>query len=170
MVEGGKVIGMGDTASGCLDGWRNRQGGMTGRGRQYGGRLMALVTGDPVVSSPEKPSLSCLYIYIYIYMYYLPDCLQTFPIISGTVNSPNDGFSGEFGGTGDKFLAVEILARSARFSPPPLLSFLSFVVRRDKFFNFTINLPLFYELQKKCFVQMVLLCLKFVHIILRTYV
>lgn len=43
----------------------------TSSSRQYGWRLMALVTGDPVVSSLEKPSLSCLiyvsYVYICIY-------------------------------------------------------------------------------------------------------
>lgn len=71
----------GDTASGCSDGWRNHQGGMTGRGRQYGGRLMALVTGDPVVSSPEKPSLSCLYIYIYIRIY--QTVFRRFPLSAG---------------------------------------------------------------------------------------
>ena len=47
------------------------QEGMTRRGRQYGGRLMALVTADLAVSFRTCHSLT------------LPDCLQTFLITIG---------------------------------------------------------------------------------------
>lgn len=92
---------------------------MTGRGRQYGGRLMALVTGDLVVSSPEKPSLPPPYVYRYIIhiynIYVYTHCAVSSDVshYQRTLNSPNDSSSSEFGGTGDK-------SRSRRNSCPSL--------------------------------------------------
>lgn len=85
---------------------------------------MALVTGDPVVSSPEKPSLPRLYIYIYVYIHIYTSTRLSSDVshYQRTVNSPNDGSSGEFGGTGDKFLARRNSSLLPRHIAHPSLS------------------------------------------------
>lgn len=115
---GGESDRDGDTASGCSDGWRNRQGGMTGRGRQYGGRLMALVTGDPVVSSPEKPSLSCL-LYIYIYIRIYQTVFRRFPLSAGQLTARMTASPANSVERAINFSPVEILARSVSVPPLP---------------------------------------------------
>lgn len=117
---------------------------------------MALVTGDLVVSSPEKPSLSCL-LYIYIYIRIYQTVFRRFPLSAGQLTARMTASPANSVERAINFSPVEILARSVSvlFSLPPSSHPLSFslVIYRNKFFNFTINLPLSYELQKKCFVQ-----------------
>jgi len=116
---------------------------MTGQGRQvwraingfsyWRPRSCPLLRSAPFYTLATPPyTHTHIYIYICIYIRIYQTVFRRFPLSARQLTAPNDGCSGEFGGTGDKFRS------SSKFLP--LRSRCPFRdVRRDKFFNSVVN-------------------------------